>query len=335
VEIFSLSPRGFICSGKDQGDSSTQPIDEGEEYELINTMIDELNSKWGLDLSHEISLYRPTITSQPDRHDFMDEVTERVVMVGGSHSSRLTDELDEMCLEVMDISVRGWRVSETAVEEKSRELSEIVATTDESKTTNVYQLFDTSSCYVKKPGSTRTLPGKGADGRYHVDGKLDITNREEVKSMVSMSHPLLRAEGKCRKMILTPSGRYRYNPCCNTRGHCINMKDSNYCRWMEEKLAEVRGIAKDYVRMRNIKRAPVMEFSQLITPSAGQSSYLHEEEIWGEDPVHYTAKGYSLAAAGLESLVYEKRGEEKEVESWGGQGPSKKPKMDLTQNRPS
>jgi hypothetical protein len=66
----------------------------------------------------------------------------------------------------------------------------------------------------------------------------------------------------------------------------------------------MRGIVRDYVRMRNIKRATVMELGQLITPVAGQSSYLHEEEIWGEDPIHYTSKGYNLAAAGLESLVY-------------------------------
>jgi hypothetical protein len=52
--------------------------------------------------------------------------------------------------------------------------------------------------------------------------------------------------------------------------------------------------------MRNIKRATVMEFGKPITPSPGQSEYLQEEEIWGEDPVHYTQKGYSLAAAGLE-----------------------------------
>jgi hypothetical protein len=38
------------------------------------------------------------------------------------------------------------------------------------------------------------------------------------------------------------------------------MKDSNYGRWMEEKMADMRGIVRDYVRMRNIKRATVMEF---------------------------------------------------------------------------
>jgi hypothetical protein len=103
---------------------------------------------------------------------------------------------------------------------------------------------------------------------------------------------------------------------------------------MEEKLTELRGTVRDYVRMRNIKRAAVIEMGQLMTPSARQSEYLQEEEIWGEDPVHLTSKGYSLVAAGIESLIYEKRNEEKEAEEKGGQGPAKKPRYDAAEHRP-
>jgi hypothetical protein len=59
------------------------------------------------------------------------------------------------------------------------------------------------------------------------------------------------------------------------------MKERNDGRWMEDKMAEVRGIVRDYMRMRNIKRATVLEFEILITSSAGQSPYLQEEEICG------------------------------------------------------
>jgi hypothetical protein len=103
---------------------------------------------------------------------------------------------------------------------------------------------------------------------------------------------------------------------------------------MDGKQAEVRGIIRDYVRMRNIKRVTVTELGQFITPSPGKSTYLQEEEIWGDDPVHFTPKGYSLAAAGLESLIYEKRADEKEDEPGGWQGAAKRPKQDLTKNRP-
>jgi hypothetical protein len=78
-----------------------------------------------------------------------------------------------------------------------------------------------------------------------------------------------------------------------------------------------------------------MELGQLITLSAGQSEYLHKEEIWGEDPVHMTRKGYKLAAAGIESLIYEKRSEGKEAEEKSCQRPTKKPRLDPALNRPS
>jgi hypothetical protein len=295
-----------ICVSEGFGNQASlcQPIEEEEEYELVNTMIDELNSKCGLELSHEFSLYRPRLTSKPEREDVPDDVIEKVIMMGGSHSSRLTDELHETCLDITDISVHGWKLTDESVEEKVRELKEIVATCDEKRTTVVHQLFDNVSFMAKKPDGTRSLPQKGRDGRYHMEGKLDIIGRDEIKKMVSTSIPLLRAGGQCRKVILTPAGRYRYTPCCTTVGHVSNLRDRNYGQWMEE--------------MRNIKRTTVIEMGQLLTPSAGQSSYLHEEEIWGEDPVHLTTKGYGMVA------------EEKE-----SQGPSKKPRYDAAESRPA
>jgi hypothetical protein len=140
-----------------------------------------------------------------------------------------------------------------------------------------------------------------------VEGRLDIANRDKVKKMVSTAIPLLRVGGQCRKFILTPCGGYKYYPCCTALGHVSNLRERNYIRWMEEKLTELRGTVRDYMRMRNIKRAAVIEMGQLMTRSAGQSEYLQEEEIWGEDPVYLTSKGYSLVAAGIESLIYEKR----------------------------
>jgi uncharacterized membrane protein YgcG len=136
-------------------------------------------------------------------------------------------------------------------------------------------------------------------------------------------------------VILTPTGRYKYTPCCTIAGHVSNIRERNFVRWMEEKLTELRGTVRDYVRMRNIKRATVIEMGQLLTPTAGQSGYLHEEEVWGEDPVHLTAKGYSMVAAGLESLIYEKRGEERAAEEKEEQRPTKKPRYDAAERRPA
>ncbi len=145
----------YLSEGFGDQVSLCQPIDEGQEHELLSSMIDELNMKCGLELSHEFSLYRPSITSEPDRDDVTEGQLERVVMVGGSHSSRLIDEIDETCLEVMDITVPGWRVTESNVDEKAKELAEIVSTTDQTRTTIVYQLYDNTSYMVKRADGSR------------------------------------------------------------------------------------------------------------------------------------------------------------------------------------
>jgi hypothetical protein len=115
--LHSYDKQIFLSEGFGDQESLCQPIDEECEQVLISSMIDELNNKCGLELSHEYNLYRPSITSEPDREDVTEGELEKVVLVGGSHSTRLADELDETCLEVMDISVRGWRLSEASVEE--------------------------------------------------------------------------------------------------------------------------------------------------------------------------------------------------------------------------
>jgi hypothetical protein len=107
------------------------------------------------------------------------------------------------------------------------ELTEIVSQSDEKRTTIVYQLFDNCSFFAKKDDEKddgrRELPVRGADGKFHIDGKLET--REDLKRMVSSAIPLLRAGGQCRKLVLTPGCRYRYNPCCLTKGHCSIMRE--------------------------------------------------------------------------------------------------------------
>jgi hypothetical protein len=61
----------------------------------------------------------------------------------------------------MDISRRGWRLTEEAVEEKVKELTELVLTMDEKRTTVVYQLFDNMSFLVKRADGTRHLARRG------------------------------------------------------------------------------------------------------------------------------------------------------------------------------
>ncbi len=86
-----------------------------------------MNTKCGLELSHEFSLYQPSLISEPDRHNVLEGRAGEGRPDEGSHSAKMTDALDDTCLEVVDISVRGWRITNEAVEDKVKQLSEIVS----------------------------------------------------------------------------------------------------------------------------------------------------------------------------------------------------------------
>jgi hypothetical protein len=190
---------------------------------------------------------------------------------------------------------------------------------------------------VERENRSRVLPEKHADGNYHVDGNLDIASKEDTKRLVSTVIPLLRAGGRCRKIILTPAPRFKFKPCCTNKSHCTNLKDKAYCKWMEVRLTENRVTIRDYVKMRNIKRATVKQFCNLIEPSEGESTNLQEEEIWGDDPVHLTPKGYSMVASGLVALIQSQKETTHDVPvPQGGKQPAgKKLRRDLTMNRPA
>ena len=115
--------------------------------------------------------------------------------------------------DTTDLCDRGWKLSETAVEKKVKELEEVVAEGDESHTTVIYHLFDNLTYSCQREGERPTRPVKGADGRYHVEGKLVIAGKEEMRRLVSLALPLFRAGGPCRKIIISQASRYKHGGC--------------------------------------------------------------------------------------------------------------------------
>jgi hypothetical protein len=86
----------------------------------------------------------------------------------------------------------------------------------------VYQLFDNSSFFGISADGTASLPVRGTDGKYHVEGALGMIDRENFKQLFSMSVPLLRAGGQNKKVLVSPLGRYALESCCDDASHCSN-----------------------------------------------------------------------------------------------------------------
>jgi len=143
--------------------------------------------------------------------------------------------------------------------------------------------------------------------------------------MVAMAVPLLRAGGEANKIILTPGGRYLHMPCCGNSQHCKNIHEKDYLTKMTAGLTELRGRIRDKINLYNIKHVSVVQFRRLIDDD------LREEEIWGEDPIHHTPRGFSEAAKGLRRLLRSRRGEEQVIRS--SRPAFEKQRLDLTKAR--
>jgi len=268
------------------------PISVLEESKLISSMVRELNKNAGLDLASDMLISRDGSCTFDEEPDLLKR--ERIIFMGSSHGSRISDEMSSN-FEVIDLTNPGWTITEKGVDELVEILKEQLENADESRTTIVYQLFDNSSFWVRKEDGSRIFPEKGEDRVYHVDGKLEVADREDAKRMVSLVTRLLRAGRMCRKLVLSSLPRWMYEACCNLPSHCLNIADENYVDWMGERLSDLRHYINEHVKMKGIKRVYVVQPALLLN---GDSS-----THWDDDPIHMTPEGYSKLAHSLENLV--------------------------------
>jgi len=180
------------------------------------------------------------------------------------------------------------------------------------------------------------LPSRGDDRRYHADKNVEVADQSDAKRMVSNVTSLLRAAGGCRKVLLAPVPRYLHTPCCMDANHCANMARRGYWKEMKEKLADLRDAIKAAVKIKGIKRVIVLQPDLLLEGT--EDSYLRDEEIWGDDPVHMTSKGYVELARQLEAKIEDWKGHEEREEknnSGGVKRPlAKRARVDFTNQRP-
>ncbi len=56
---------------------------------------------------------------------------------------------------------------------------------------------------------------KREDNKFHVEGKLTVATKDEIKEVVGTVVPALKAGGDCRKILLCPVAHYWRSLCCN------------------------------------------------------------------------------------------------------------------------
>jgi hypothetical protein len=71
-------------------------------------------------------------------------VGKRLIIVGGSHAGRLADSLDDMKIEVVDLSVPGWSATDRNVDRATDQLTKVLNEKTDVESIVIYQIFDNS-----------------------------------------------------------------------------------------------------------------------------------------------------------------------------------------------
>ncbi len=190
----------YVSPGWEDLARSLPTLEEGDEQQFINIMLEELNSKFAL----QLDLSPITDWSCQSATDTPDESGTYIVLAGASHSSRLIDPLESAHLTVVDSTVAGFRITDSAVAAMAADLEEKLADLDPKNTVVLVQIFDNSIYQCKRENGDRTLPKKGRDGKYHAEGELCVVNRDTLRELFSAIQPILRVIRNFQSILLTP-----------------------------------------------------------------------------------------------------------------------------------
>jgi hypothetical protein len=208
-----------------------------------------------------------------------------------------------MELEVVDLSVPGWRASPASVATMSAELAKVMAENFDGETIIIYQLFDNLCYRACDSNGNKTLPVRGDDGKYHLPGKLVLVDREEFRDIFMDILSLLRAGADSVKILLTPLMRYVKRKCCDDPGHIINK--GSFGEEIGEGLNEICSWLRNMAFTRRIRNFTVMDPNETMLTGDDIVKDAHRiKKFWKEDPVHMTPSGYKkLGKMILESLL--------------------------------
>jgi hypothetical protein len=128
------------------------------EKKCIDALVADLNNVFKTDIGREYSSSRAASCFTDSD---LDECKQpRFIICGASHGSRLANALDDADAKVADLSVPGWRPTESNVERMTEQLLEELEEPWEGTTYIVYQLSD-NGCYLSvSTDGTTSLPVK-------------------------------------------------------------------------------------------------------------------------------------------------------------------------------
>jgi hypothetical protein len=279
---------------------SINGTDEGLIFELLAEV---LNESFMTELAKEFSTDRERGADDASTDSAL--VGKRFIVIGASHASRLANALEELGATIVDISVPGWKITESSVDNMKSELSSVLSEEFSGETFIIYQLYDNSMYWSCDEEGIRSLPVKSGDNKYHIPGRVVFVEREKFKELFLLSLSLLRAGQNHTKILLSPLMRYVSSGCCTNASHMINRREKNFAGSMGKALGEVGEWLQDFAFTRRIRNFAVLCPNQLCQGEGDIADRANAVKNMWSDPVHLTSEGYQRLAENLINRMLE------------------------------
>ena len=177
------------------------------------------------------------------------------------HAGRLAEALRSTHPEDVDLYMSGWRLSEEKAVELASDISEALDN-EMVEEPVVLQIFD-NSLYKGNVNGEIVDPIK-PDGKYHLQGNLQMVTSHQVKQLFELAMPILRAARGSRILLMGPLPRYVEGRCCEDPIHITNFGGDNYVKYIRTGLKEVGIQLKNLLHTRRIKSAKIVSPSVLM-----------------------------------------------------------------------
>jgi len=298
--LYTLDKVPFVSPGWEDVATHLPSLKKEEESKLVGVLIEELNYKFALQLDPDPTTDRYSQEASGP-HDHSDMLN--VAFAGGSHSSRMLDQISDPNLKLLDCTVPGFRLTERSVAEMAKDIKGIASELNAKGTVIVMQLFDNSIYYGSREEGEMLLPKKGTDRAYHVEGALKIVKKSVFRDLFNLALLVIKEAGDITIFLTVPLPRYLLEKCCSDPSHISNKYEADYESNMRAALADIADWMKSMCEMRRLKNVIIynpMEPLGLLDDEADEEQIL---QLWGADPVHPTEAAYKAIGDHLSEAI--------------------------------
>jgi hypothetical protein len=234
------------------------------------------------------------------------------VLVGGHHAEQTAVRLREKGHGCQYVAMPHYRSSAIF---SGKILDCLADLRMEADTVLILQVFDSGMFWARTEDGSLIPPCRRVEGSYHIDGELEIINREMQYDLFKHLMSEL-ADHKDKTMIfLAPLPRYVEEGCCQDGDHVANRKNADYKKKQEEVIYSVRQNIKNFAFRQNVKNCVTISAWTKIKRLA---------TIW-DGPTSLVDEGYEKLAEAILEAASDLR-KKRRTSSEAGGPPKKKAK---------